>query len=193
MPFAKLNKENIIEEIRTDPGSGLIELSDLDMKSINESDFGHAEFRYCEGNFVADKSLHNKFKCGVYVVNGDKSQFHSEAFYPILQDLGNPHEVGSFGNIWVNKLYFPTKDTIYEGHTHDHDHVSLLMSGRVLVEVNGHQSKEFVAPTYITIKATHRHKITALEDNTLWWCLHAKRDEDGDVIEVYGEHNSPYL
>ena len=109
----------------------------------------------------------------------------------VLHGDGNPHEIANFGNIWIRKLYFPTKDMEYPGHAHTHDHVSLLMSGSVRVEVEGYEPAIYKAPTYIVIHANHDHKVTALEDRTLWWCLHAMRDDTGEVVEVYGNENNP--
>ena len=99
-------------------------------------------------------------------------------------------DLGFFGNIWVRQHNLPKKGGVIEGHKHHFDHVSLLTSGKVKVEVEGHCPKEFVAPTFIVIKKEHEHKITALEDNTVWYCVFALRDVDGEVIEIYeGKHN----
>jgi len=102
-------------------------------------------------------------------------------------------ESGFYGNVWIRKQYYPTKATIIDGHTHNHDHMSLLAAGRVLVEVEGCEPKEFTAPTFITISANKHHKITALEDETISFCVFAVRDEDGkSAEEYYAEGNSPY-
>ena len=97
----------------------------------------------------------------------------------------SPTEMAWFGNVWVRKMYFPKAGAPYQGHKHDHDHVSLLMSGKVLVEVAGH-SKEFTAPAIIIIRKDYEHKITALEDKTLWWCVHALSEVKGIDPNVDG-------
>lgn len=102
------------------------------------------------------------------------------------------NNLGYFGNIWVRQNYLETTGDIAPGHKHHFDHVSLLSSGKVRVEVTGFPAKEFTAPTFIVIKKEHEHKFTALEDNTLWYCVFALRDIDGDVTEIYNGDNSPY-
>lgn len=102
------------------------------------------------------------------------------------------HQLGYFGNIWVRQNYIPKAGVSSIGHTHHFDHVSLLVQGRVLVEVDGCEPKEFTAPTFIIIKKEYKHKFTALEDGALWFCVFALRDENGDVTDVYSGDNSPY-
>jgi hypothetical protein len=103
-----------------------------------------------------------------------------------------PHDLGYFGNIWVRQNYLQRAGDKEHGHKHDFDHVSLLASGRVKVTVDGYPPKEFKAPTFIVIKKEHRHMFEALEDGTIWYCVFALRDVDGNVADFYGSHNSPY-
>lgn len=99
-------------------------------------------------------------------------------------------ELGFFGNIWVKQHTLEFVGDCVDGHKHHFDHVSLLTKGKVIVEVEGYEPKEFIAPTFIIIKKEHEHKITATEDDTNWYCVFALRDLDGEVIEVYeGKHN----
>jgi len=99
-------------------------------------------------------------------------------------------ELGFFGNIWVRQNLMNKAGDGVENHTHKFDHVSLLTTGKVLVEVEGYPSKEFTAPTFIVIRKEHKHRFTALEDNTNWYCVFALRDLDGEVIEIYeGKHD----
>ena len=102
------------------------------------------------------------------------------------------HELGYFGNIWVRQNLLKKSGEITQGHKHHFDHVSLLATGKVRVEVEGFEPKEFTAPTFIVIKKEHSHKFIALEDNTLWYCVFALRDIDGEVTDIYSGDNSPY-
>jgi hypothetical protein len=102
------------------------------------------------------------------------------------------HELGYFGNIWVRQNLLKKSGEVTQGHKHHFDHVSLLATGKVRVEVEGFEPKEFTAPTFIVIKKEHSHKFTALEDNTLWYCVFALRDVDGEVTDIYSGDNSPY-
>jgi hypothetical protein len=102
-------------------------------------------------------------------------------------------EMGFFGNIWVRQNWLEKAGNDNNGgHTHHFDHVTLLAKGSVSVEVEGHPAKVFTAPTFIVIKKEHKHKFTALEDQTLYYCVFALRDLDGNVTDFYSGDNNPY-
>jgi hypothetical protein len=101
------------------------------------------------------------------------------------------HELGYFGNIWVRQNTLNKVGHFVEGHTHHFDHVTLLISGKVSIEVDGYAAKEFTAPTFIVIRKEHEHKFTALEDNSVWYCVFALRDLNGEVMEIFGEDHDP--
>jgi hypothetical protein len=109
-------------------------------------------------------------------------------------------QMGYFGNIWVRSHFFhKAGDSNGGGHVHHFDHVTLLAVGSVLVEVEGHEPKEFHAPTFIIIKKEHKHRFTALTDGVVYYCVYAFRDEDGQlrgedgrVLDIYENKNSPY-
>ena len=101
------------------------------------------------------------------------------------------HELGFFGNIWVRQHFLEKAGDVIEGHKHHFDHVSLLTNGSVKVEVEGYEAKEFKAPTFIVIDKDHMHKITALEDRIIWYCVFALRDVDGNAGDIYGENHNP--
>ncbi len=100
--------------------------------------------------------------------------------------------MGYFGNIWVRMHSYPKAGDIHKGHKHHFDHVTIVTSGRVLCEVEGHTPKEFTAPTFIVISKDKVHNFTALEDNTTYFCVYALRDLDGNVTDVFSGDNSPY-
>lgn len=101
-------------------------------------------------------------------------------------------QLGYFGNIWIRQHHYEKAGDSHQGHKHLFDHVTLLATGSVKCEVEGHEPKEFKAPTFIIIKKDKMHKFTALEDNTTYYCIFALRDIDGDVTDVYLGDNSPY-
>jgi len=83
--------------------------------------------------------------------------------------LGHMNHMGYFGNVWVRQnILEKVGDTNGGGHKHKFDHVS---------------PKEFTAPTFIVVRKEHNHKFTALEDDTIWYCIFALRDLDGEPIE----------
>lgn len=102
---------------------------------------------------------------------------------PNIGKMASVGEMGLFGNVWVRSHYLHKAGfTNGGGHTHDFDHVTLLAVGSVLVEVDGFEPKEFVAPTFIAIDKNHHHKFTALTDGVVYYCVFAVRNEDGEVI-----------
>jgi len=102
-------------------------------------------------------------------------------------------EHGFVGNVWVRQTWLPKVGDTSGGHTHYHDHVSLLVRGSVEITVGEEPPKTFAAPTFIVIKKEHRHRIVALEDETLLYCVFALRDVDGEVIDIYNYENLPNL
>ena len=100
-------------------------------------------------------------------------------------------ELGFVGNVWVRQCYMEKAGDVVGGHLHYHDHVSLLVKGSVEVAVGDSPSKVFTAPTFIVIKKEHKHTIKALEDETIWYCVFAVRDVDGNISDIYDEANVP--
>ena len=102
------------------------------------------------------------------------------------------HELGYFGNIWVRQNTLEHAGMTGGGHHHYFDHVSLLAKGKVRVSIDGQEPKEFTAPTFIVIRAECSHEIVALEDDTVYYCVFALRDINGEVIEpIFGEQHDP--
>lgn len=102
-------------------------------------------------------------------------------------------EHGFVGNVWVRQNWLMKAGDTGGGHTHYHDHVSLLVRGSVEITVGGCEPKTFTAPTYVVIKKQHRHEIVALEDDTIFYCIFAMRDIDGEVVDIYQASNLPNL
>lgn len=100
-------------------------------------------------------------------------------------------EHGYFGNIWVRQHFLEKAGDTVGGHIHYHDHVSLLTKGSVSVSVDGAEPKIFKSPTFIVIRKEHRHQVTALEDQTVWYCVFALRQLNGEVLDVYDDEHDP--
>jgi hypothetical protein len=101
------------------------------------------------------------------------------------------HELGFFGNIWVRQNELQNVGETFQGHKHKFDHVTLLVSGKVSVEIEGYPKKEFTAPTFIVVRKEHMHKITALTDDVIYYCVFALRDIDGEVMDIFGPQHDP--
>jgi len=91
--------------------------------------------------------------------------------------------LGLVSNLFSRMMHFKSKGDVEVGHTHPFDHLTLLAHGSLNVEVNG-KTTEFKAPHMIFIKAEYVHKLTALEDNTVAYCIHAiRKDRHGDIVD----------
>jgi len=93
-------------------------------------------------------------------------------------------ELGFFGNIWVRKHVIKEAGGIVHGHKHHFDHVTLLAQGKIQIKVD-EMVKEFTAPTFVVVRKEHNHEITALADNTVYYCVFALRDLDGEPIDEF--------
>ena len=98
-----------------------------------------------------------------------------------------------YGNIWSRMMPYRKAGDMYPGHKHDHHHVTLLAQGAVRVQVEGYEPREFHAPAWIIIPKEHEHQFIALEDDTVAFCIHAVRDQEGEVVEIYDASNMPAL
>lgn len=87
-------------------------------------------------------------------------------------------QFGCVANVFVKMMHFKNAGDCERGHKHIYDHMSLLSKGSVKITVDG-QETIFGAPAMIFVHADKKHEITALEDNTVWACIHALRNNDG--------------
>ena len=71
---------------------------------------------------------------------------------------------------------------IVTSHKHLYDHLSYLVSGEVIVRVEGQAPMHRIAPCAIEIKAGIVHEIAALKD-TVWLCIHGTEETNPDNID----------
>ena len=83
--------------------------------------------------------------------------------------------LGCVSNLFSRMMVFNKTGDIENGHTHDHDHLTLLAHGSLQVTVEGVVTV-FKAPHMIFIHKDKNHELVALEDNTVAFCIHALRD-----------------
>jgi quercetin dioxygenase-like cupin family protein len=99
--------------------------------------------------------------------------------------MGSPNcQLSLISNVWIKLMTFQNAGDINEGHKHLFDHATLLVKGKVEVDVEGEKSV-FDAPHIIFIIKDRIHTITALEDGTVAACIHAIRDGDrvDDIVD----------
>lgn len=72
------------------------------------------------------------------------------------------------GGVYAKETHIPAGTQLGQ-HKHDHDHLSILAKGTVVVGVNG-QAGTFSAPCAIRIAAGTEHHVLALTD-AVWFCI----------------------
>ena len=90
--------------------------------------------------------------------------------------------IGACHNVFIRQMHFVKAGDSETQHTHAFDHITLLSKGSLRVECNG-QHTTFTAPHMIYIKAEYVHGMTALEDDTLAYCIHAMGNSDKKHID----------
>jgi hypothetical protein len=92
--------------------------------------------------------------------------------------------IGCVSNLYSRQMYFINKGDVELGHTHLYDHFTLLATGSLRVTIDGADTV-FTAPNMIFIRKDKNHKLEALEDNTVAYCIHPLRNNDksGDIMD----------
>ena len=93
------------------------------------------------------------------------------------------------GNIFIRKSVIDKAGGVIPGHTHMFDHTTIVFRGSVHVRARlpGGEiiERDFVAPTHFLVKKDVEHEITALEDDTEFWCVYSHRDAKGEVVQEW--------
>jgi quercetin dioxygenase-like cupin family protein len=93
-------------------------------------------------------------------------------------------QLGCVANLFSKQMFFEKAGDKEAGHTHPFDHLTLLAFGSLKVTVEGNETV-FKAPHMIYIHKDKVHKLEALEDNTVAYCIHALRsgNEVDDILD----------
>jgi len=91
-------------------------------------------------------------------------------------------------NVFCRLMHFVEVGDVEYGHQHSYDHATLVSTGSVVVDVLDDNdvvvsSKVFTAPNMVFIHKDKRHRLTALEKNTVCSCIHAVRDVEGEILD----------
>jgi len=84
------------------------------------------------------------------------------------------------GGVYAKESLVPAGMVLVQ-HKHQHDHLSILASGKVEVVVDGVR-KEVTGPACLTIQAGKHHGIKALTD-AVWFCVHATDCDDPEKVD----------
>jgi quercetin dioxygenase-like cupin family protein len=104
------------------------------------------------------------------------------------------------GNIFIREGGPLAKDEVVEGHGHNFDHTTYVVRGAFKIErlVDGAVTQSVIKragqlKSWVLIKAHADHKLTALEDNSVYHCIFAHRDPQGEVVQDYDGWESAYV
>ena len=93
-------------------------------------------------------------------------------------------------SVYIRQMTFKKSGDVEIGHKHIFDHQTLVANGSVVVEVDGNK-QTFKAPHIVFIKKDAIHELTALEDETVVYCIHALRDGE-DVCDIIDPDSIPF-
>lgn len=102
--------------------------------------------------------------------------------------MASPHvKILAVSNVYCRLMHFNKQGDVELGHYHTHDHGTIVSSGEILVEMLSDDgsvisSKIFKAPSFVFIAKSNKHRLTALQDNTVAVCVHAIRDAEGTIL-----------
>lgn len=93
------------------------------------------------------------------------------------------------GNIFVRPNALANIGDKVDGHTHNFDHTTIFFRGSFHVKATLPDGRvierDFVAPDHCLIRADVTHEITALEPDSLFWCVYAHREPQGRITQSY--------
>jgi hypothetical protein len=90
-------------------------------------------------------------------------------------------------NILIRPNSLPNVGDSCGGHSHNFDHTTLVLAGAVHVVARFPDGRrveaDFKAPAHFLVKAEVAHDIVATQPDTLFWCVYAHRDPQGEVVQ----------
>lgn len=92
------------------------------------------------------------------------------------------------GSIFIRPNEKMKKGDVIQGHTHNHDHTSFVVSGSVHVHavcpdgrtIDDDFGRGCLFPHFLVLAGVE-HEITALEDGTNFYCIYSHRNPQGEV------------
>ena len=87
-------------------------------------------------------------------------------------------------NLWIREMQFMNAGDVMSGHKHTFDHATLCATGSFEVTLGDEIHVIDETPCVVFIAKDIEHKIVALENNSLAYCLHGIHDpeEMGNIM-----------
>jgi quercetin dioxygenase-like cupin family protein len=103
------------------------------------------------------------------------------------------------GNVFIREGRLDLGNKM-EGHEHNFDHVTYIAKGSAKVQkldasdnvVSEVTKSASQGQNWVLILAGVRHRITALEDGTVYHCIYAHRSPQGDVVQEWDGWGKAY-
>lgn len=95
-----------------------------------------------------------------------------------LAGVGVAHHFG--GGAYIKETAIPAGTSLAQ-HAHDHDHLSYLVSGAVVVVVDG-EARAVAAPAALKIEAGKVHEVHAKSD-AIWLCVWSTKSVDPATVD----------
>lgn len=104
------------------------------------------------------------------------------------------------GNIFIRPNPLPRAGDCCPGHKHNFDHTTIVFKGAVRVVaklpdgsvIERSFGEGMQNGRHFLVKADTEHDITALVDDTEFWCVYSHRTAQGDVIQHYDGWEAAY-
>lgn len=105
------------------------------------------------------------------------------------------------GNIFVREMRFIKAGDVVGGHTHNFDHTTYVIRGCLKIEsLNSDDTvkktvikKAVEGKNWVLIKAGVKHRITALEDDSMGHCIYSHRNQQGEIVQEYDGWTEGYV
>lgn len=93
------------------------------------------------------------------------------------------------GNLFIRPVRLRDVGSVVVGHEHNFDHTTIVFKGAVHVRATlpggGVIERDFRSPAHFLVRKDVSHTITALEEDTVFWCVYAHRTPQGEVSQEY--------
>lgn len=107
------------------------------------------------------------------------------------------------GNVMIRPSPMMAAGQYVQGHTHHFDHTTVVFRGAIRIKATTPDGRvierefrsprpDYAGPSHALIKAEVTHEITAIEDGTIFWCVYAHRDPQGEVWQAYTGWDEAY-
>ena len=107
------------------------------------------------------------------------------------------------GGILIRPMGIMKSGQVVASHKHNFDHTTIVFTGAVRIRAVLPDGTEidrifkspranWGGPSHALIRAGVEHEITALEDNTVPWCVYSHRDPQGEIVQQYNGWRDAY-